>query len=69
MSTTPKNIWEAIKSAGFTKLGFVGAAAAAWFLGLTPFGIPLGWCLIAIAVYVNVNPIWKYILKGWNTKL
>lgn len=61
-----ESIWDAIKIAGFTKLGFIGAAILAWFLGITPLGIPLGWCLAAIAVYVNVNPIWKYLVKLFN---
>ena len=53
-----------IKEAGFTKLGFIAAAIVIWMLGITPFGIPLGWCAVSIAVYVNANTIWKWIMRG-----
>lgn len=69
MGTTPKSIFEAIKAGGWTKIGYIIAAVVAWVLGFTPFGIPVGWGLIFIAVYVNTNTLWKYMLQGWNKKL
>jgi hypothetical protein len=63
MGTSPKSIWEAIKAAGFTKLGFIGAAIAAWFFGLGGFFVG---GFVFLAVYVNINPIWKYLMQLWT---
>lgn len=58
------SVIDAIKEAGFTKLGFIAAAIIFWILGFHDFFI----ASLAIAIYVNVNTIWKYILSGVNLK-
>lgn len=55
---------DAIKEAGFTKLGFILAAIVFWIFGFHNLFI----ASVAIAIYVNINTIWKYILKGVDLK-